>query len=462
MFENLSKPFRRVLDSIGLKKRLTEANIEEAMREIRMALIDADVSLPVIKSFVTRVKEKVLKTEVLAGVEAGDFFIKILKDELVSFLGGEIREIQLREANQLSIILLCGLQGSGKTTTAGKLAKRLKEKRDILLVSLDVNRPAAAEQLKILAGKAGVDFYERGEEKDPLKILKAAKAHAERHVRNLIIVDTAGRTQLDEAQLKELAMVHKATDPCETLFISDSMVGQQALTVAKEFGKTLPITAAIFTKFDSDTRGGAVLSVKESLGIPVLYAGMGEGLDALEGFDPERIAGRMLGMGDVIGLVEKVQQNFDQAKAEKLAAKIKKNEFDLEDFLEQIDSISKMGGMESLMEMLPGMGGKMPNLSKETAELVKMKSAILSMTKDERARPFILNGNRRQRIAKGSGTSVLLINQMLKKFDEAKNMMKKMSNPLKMKKMMEQMGMNMDPSKMGDLEKMMQGQLKNK
>ncbi|MBL8995546.1 MAG: signal recognition particle protein, partial [Spirochaetia bacterium] len=290
MLENLTSKFSRVLSAFGIKKRLTEGNIEESLAEIRAALIEADVALPVIKNFVQRVKERVLGQEVLASVNPGDFFVKILHDELVSFLGGEANHaLQLGEANQTNAILLCGLQGAGKTTTCGKLALKLKTTRDIVLVSLDVNRPAAAEQLRILAGQAGVDYYDRGTETDVKKIVKGAFDHAKKAVRNLVIFDTAGRTQIDEAMLAELKTVHNLVRPVETLLVVDAMIGQQALAVASEFKNTVPVSSLIFTKFDSDTRGGAVLSVKDTIGVPIAFVGVGEAIQGLETFDASRI-----------------------------------------------------------------------------------------------------------------------------------------------------------------------------
>lgn len=454
MLENLTSKFSRVLSAFGLKKRLTEGNIEESLAEIRAALIEADVALPVIKNFIQRVKERFLGKEVLASVNPGDFFVKILHDELVSFLGGEaIYSLQLGEANQTNAILLCGLQGAGKTTTCGKLALKLKSNRDIVLVSLDVNRPAAAEQLRILAGQAGVDYYDRGSETDVKKIVKGAFDHAKKSVRNLVIFDTAGRTQIDEAMLAELKSVHSLVRPVETLLVVDAMIGQQALAVASEFKKTVPVSSLIFTKFDSDTRGGAVLSVKETLGVPIAFVGVGEAIQGLESFDASRIAGRILGMGDVVGLVEKAQENFDAQKAQKLAEKIQKDQFDLGDFLEQLNQLTKMGSMESILEMIPGLGAQAKNIPIDEKRFVRMRAAIQSMTPAERQKPFLLNqGSRKTRITRGSGTDMLVIQQTLKQFNEMKGMMKKMKTPGKMKAFLGQMGLGEpDLSKFGPL-----------
>jgi signal recognition particle subunit SRP54 len=456
VFENLSRRFTQVLGAFGIKKRLTEANIEDSLREIRTALIEADAALPVIKSFIARVKEKALGAELLSSVEPGQQFVKILHDELVALLGGEqVVELKLPDPSRTASLLVCGLQGSGKTTTCGKLARHLKDRRDILLVSLDVNRPAAAEQLRILAGQAGVDFYDRGDEKDPAAIVRGARKHAERHVRNLIVYDTAGRTQVDAEMLSELGRIHKDIKPDETLFVADAMTGQRALAIAKAFRETVPISAVIFTKFDSDTRGGAVLSVKETLGVPIPYVGTGESIEGFEAFNPRRVADRMLGMGDIVGLVEKAQSVVDEKQAMALAEKIKKNTFDLDDFLAQLSQIDKMGGVQSMMEMLPGMGEHSQAAAAEVPRLRRMRAILQSMTGVERQKPFMINNSRRLRIAKGSGTTVLDVNQLLKRFDDMRGMMRKMKNPAQMKRMLSQLGVNADdPASLARLERL--------
>lgn len=456
MFEALSKKLTQVLGTLGVKRRLTEGNVEDALREIRTALIEADVALPVIKSFVARVKEKALGTEVLQSVEPGQQIVKILHDELVHFLGGEgTRTLTLPDPSQVAVILVCGLQGAGKTTTCGKLALSLKATRDLVLVSLDTHRPAAAEQLKILAGQAGVDYYDRGSATDPKAILEGAREHAKRHVRNLILIDTAGRTQVDDAMLAELTAVHKVAKPHETILVADSMTGQRALAIAKSFQAAVPLTSVIFTKFDSDTRGGAVLSVKETLNLPIPYVGTGEAITGLSPFDPARTADRMLGMGDIVGLVEKAQAVVDEAQALALAEKIRKNTFDLSDFLTQIGQVEKMGGMGSILEMLPGVGANAEAMKAGLPQMKRFKAMIQSMTPVEREKPFLLSNSRRLRVAKGSGTTVLEVNGLIKRFDEMRGMMRKMNNPVAMKKMMAQMGLPAnDPQAMAKLERL--------
>ena len=447
MLSDLTEGFSAALSKIGLKKRLTEANVQESVREIRLALIDADVNLEVIKFFIARVKERALKTEVLQSITPGQQFTKILHDELVGILGDAQVSLDLAEPSRMSHILLCGLQGSGKTTTCAKLANRIKDKRDVLLVSLDPYRPAAAEQLKRLASQVGVAYFERGDQKDIKKIIKAAQKHAKREVHNLIIWDTAGRTQVNEELLQELKRIDKLIDPREKILVVDSMTGQQALSVAKSFKETLNITSLIFTKFDSETRGGAVLSVKEVVGAPIKFIGVGEKIDAFDTFVPQRMAERILGMGDIVGLVNKAKEVVDEQQATKMAEKLSKNEFDLQDFLEQLQQLKKMGSLQGILGMLPGVGQKLSNMNIDETQFDKIAPIICSMTTVERKKPFILNNNRKQRISKGSGTTIMEVNRLLKQFQQMKSMVHKMKNPNKMKKMMSQvMGQDFDPS----------------
>ncbi len=451
MLSNLSKGLTAVLSKFSLKQKLNEENIELALREIRMALIDADVSLFVIKNFLAEVREKALGKEVFKGLTPSNVFFKTFRDELALLLGwnGESSEkpysfqLPLNEATSSTVIMLCGLQGSGKTTTIGKLALYLKEKRDPLLVSLDIHRPAAAEQLQRLAQQAGVAYFEQEGERRLKKIIKNAKKYAKKHSHNLILFDTAGRTQLDTDMLDELQTIGDFAKPDANILVCDSMLGQEALRTAETFHKTYPVNSLIFTKFDSDTRGGVLLSVKHVLSLPVAFIGSGEKLEDLEAFSPIRYADRLLGMGDVISLVEKVEQSFDKKKTEKLAKKIAKNEFDLQDFLTQIEQISKMGPLKSVLSLLPGMGEKLDAANLDDRPMLVMKSLIQSMTEKEREKPFLLNNNRRKkRIARGSGRNIPDINKLLKQFSLIKSMMKKAKDPKKAQKMFSSMGID--------------------
>ena len=447
MLDILTDKLSALSSRLGLKRRLSEANIEEAIREIRLAFIEAGVSLPAIKSFIDRVKKRVLGEEIVESVSSSQMFIKVVHDSLVQFLGGEgeAHSVKLREPTRLSHVVLCGLQGSGKTTTAAKLALRLRDKREVLLVSLDIHRPSANEQLRVLADQVKVKFYERGDEVDLKKIIKEASKHAERQALNCILWDTAGRVQIDRTMMEELKKIIKFIDPTETVLVVDAMTGQKAVSIAEEFSQAVRIDSLLFSKFDSDTRGGAVLSAKEVVGVPVRYIGIGEGIADLDEFVPARIADRILGMGDVVGLVQKAQVAMDEKKAERLSAKIGKKEFDLQDFLDQLEQLKSMGSMHSVLGMLPGMGQQLKNAPLDEGQFDRMRYVIQSMTKEERKRPFILNNNRRHRIARGSGSSILDVNQLLKRFKKAKEMMQKAANPLKMKKAMKNiMGSDFD------------------
>ena len=455
MLNSLTQKITDVFSHLGTKK-LTSSNIEDAIRKIRLALIEADVNILAIKKFISTIKEKSLGEHVIKSVSSTDMFIKIVHDTLVNFLGEEQGELNLKEPTQMSYILVSGLQGAGKTTTVAKLAYKLKKKRDILLVSLDIYRPAAAEQLQILAQKCGVDYFKRGEEKNVTKIIKSAKNYAKKNIKNLIIFDTAGRTQLDEEMLSELKVIYKQISPVENILVCDSMIGQNALTIAEKFKNTVPLNSLIFTKFDSDTRGGAVLSVKQVLDVPVKYIGIGEKIDELDEFVPSRITERILGMGDVVGLVNKVQDNIDLKESENLTEKIKNNKFDFKDFLTQLNLMNKMGSLKSLLGMMPGLGNKNTNIDIDEKQFVHMKAVIQSMTINEQKNPFMVynNNGRKSRIARGSGTTILFVNKFLKQFQSMKVMMKKMNNPFKMKSMMQKMmGSNMNNSQFGEFAK---------
>ncbi|HMB01782.1 MAG TPA: signal recognition particle receptor subunit alpha, partial [Spirochaetota bacterium] len=364
MLDVLTDKISGVFAKLGRRKRLTEANIKEGIREIRLALIEADANITAIKSFINRVRAKALGTEVLAAVSPVQMFTKIVHESLVEFFGGsQVAPLTLAEPTRVSTVLMSGLQGSGKTTTCAKLAYRFRDKRDILLVSLDIHRPAANEQLKILSEQAGVAFFDRGTEQDLKKIIKAAFKYASKNVHNMIIFDTAGRTQIDQTMLDELKLIYKYVKPVENILVCDSMTGQQALSVASEFKQNVPLTSLIFTKFDSDTRGGAALSVKHVVGAPIKYIGTGEGVSQFDEFAPARIADRVLGMGDVVGLVQKAEASLDKEKNEKLAEKLSRKEFDLQLFLDQLQQMNKLGSMQSLLGMLPGMSQKLKNVN---------------------------------------------------------------------------------------------------
>lgn len=419
-------------------KRISEANIEEAIRDIRIALIESDVNVGVIKSFIAKVKEKSLGEKVVKSVNPSQMFVKIVHDELIDFLGSENSEIKLREPTRASNIVLLGLQGSGKTTTAGKLAYLLKRSRQALLVSLDVRRPAANEQLKQSALKAGVAFYDRADEKDLKKIISGAKNFSKKHQYNLIIWDTAGRAHMDVDLMVELKEIFNEIEVDESLLVCDSMLGQRAADIAKGFKEQVRIDGLIFTKFDSETKGGAVLSVKEIVGSPIKYIGTGEKIEDLGNFDAKRIAERMLGMGDIVGLVEKAQSLVNEEEALNLAEKLQKGEFDLQDYYDQMKQAQKMGSLSSILSMIPGLGGK--KLDIDEKKFNKTLYIIDSMTKKERRSPFIINGSRKSRIAKGSGNTILEVNQLLKQYEQMRSVMRKMKNPKEMRQMLKKMG----------------------
>jgi signal recognition particle subunit SRP54 len=415
MFSTLTERLSQSVRQLTGRGRITEENVRDTVRQIRMALLEADVALPVARSFVDRVRERALGDEVARSLDPGQVFVKIVHDELVAVLGGT--EAKLAAAGRPSVLLLAGLQGAGKTTTAGKLALRLGKARptDVMLVSLDVRRPAAREQLKKLAESVGAEFFEN-ESDDPETIAKTALAAAKQRGLRWLIADTAGRLHVDEAMMDEVRRVHQTLVPAETLFVVDAMAGQDALASASAFSAALPLTGVVITKADGDARGGVALSVRESTGIPIKFIGSGEKLDALESFDPKRFASRILGMGDVVGLVEQVQAKVDHAAAEKVAAKVKRGrELDMNDFKLQLEQISNMGGLESLLEKLPGMpaGAQLP--SQFDDKVVRRQIALInSMTLKERRRPSIIDGSRKRRIAAGAGLTVQDVSRLLK------------------------------------------------
>ncbi|MDA7793546.1 signal recognition particle protein [Glaciecola sp.] len=431
MFESLTDRLSSTLKNISGKGRLTEDNIKDTLREVRMALLEADVALPVVKAFVNQVKERALGTEVSKSLQPGQMFIKVVQSELESVMGTANESLNLA-AQPPAVVMMAGLQGAGKTTTVGKLAKLLteREKKKVLVVSADVYRPAAIEQLKTLANDVGVEFFPSNIIEKPIDIVNAAIAHAKKQFVDVLIVDTAGRLHIDGEMMGEIKALHAAVKPVETLFVVDAMTGQDAANTAKAFDEALPLTGVILTKADGDARGGAALSVRHITGKPIKFIGMGEKLDALEPFHPERIASRILGMGDVLSLIEEVERKVDKTKAEKLAKKVQKGKgFDLQDFKEQLEQMRDMGGMMSLMDKMPGMGNMSAQIKEKAndKQFNQFEAIINSMTFKERERPELIKGSRKKRIAAGSGTQIQDVNRLLKQFTQMQKMMKKMT-----------------------------------
>lgn len=430
MFENLSDRLSRTLRNISGKGRLTEDNIKETLREVRMALLEADVALPVVREFINQVKEHALGVEVNKSLTPGQEFIKIVQAELEKAMG-EANETLNLATQPPAVILMAGLQGAGKTTSVAKLAKFLQQrhKKKVMVVSADVYRPAAIKQLETLAQSVNATFYPSDASQKPVEIVKSALAEAKLKFFDVLIVDTAGRLHVDEEMMNEIKQIHQVLNPIETLFTVDAMTGQDAANTAKAFNEALPLTGVILTKVDGDARGGAALSIRQITGKPIKFLGMGEKTDALEPFYPERIASRILGMGDVLSLIEDLQRNVDQEKAEKMAQKFKKgDDFTLEDFREQLLEMKKMGGMMSMLDKLPGMQNLPDHVKNQVDDKMfqRMEAMINSMTFKERQNPAIIKGSRKRRIAAGSGTQVQDLNRMLKQFEEMQKMMKKM------------------------------------
>ena len=441
MLEKITNTFSDVFRKITGKSTITEKNIEEAVEQIKIALLEADVNLRVVRRFVNSTIEEAKCEKVLRAVDPGQQFIKIVHDKICALLGDEKKDLQLKGPDTLSVIVYVGLQGAGKTTAAAKLAARLKkEGRKTLLSACDLVRPAAVEQLCVLGEKIGVEVYKEYT-KDAVKVAKNAVSHAKKHGYNTLIIDTAGRLQVDEAMMDEIAEIKKAVNPDELILVADSMTGQSAVDVAKTFDEKLSLTGVILTKFDSDARGGAALSLKSVTGKPILFIGTGEKIEDFEPFHPDRIASRILGMGDVVSLVEKAQETIDLEEAEALQKKMANNDFTLQDMLEQLQRVKKMGPMESLMQMIPGLAGQIGDQDIDTSGMKVQEAIILSMTKKERANHLIIGPSRRKRIAKGSGTCVADVNKLIKQFEKTRLMMKKMSkNKGMQQKMMQQFG----------------------
>lgn len=430
MFDNLTDRLSKTLKNISGKGRLTEENIKETLREVRMALLEADVALPVVRDFVKRIKENAVGVEVSKSLTPGQEFIKIVQSELEAIMGDSNEALNLA-CQPPAVILMAGLQGAGKTTSTGKLAKLLKErdKKKVLVVSADVYRPAAIKQLEMLASEVDVDFFPSSADQKPIDIVDGAISHAKLKFFDVVIVDTAGRLAVDTEMMEEIKQLHAHVNPIETLFVVDAMTGQDAANTAKAFGDILPLTGVILTKVDGDARGGAALSVRHITGKPIKFLGVGEKTDALEPFHPERIASRILGMGDVLSLIEDLEKNVDKEKAERLAKKFKeKKGFDLEDFREQLGQMTNMGGMMGMMDKLPGMSQLPANVKDKVDDKMfnQMEAIINSMTMKERQRPELIKGSRKKRIAAGSGTQVQDVNRMLKQFTQMQKMMKKM------------------------------------
>jgi signal recognition particle subunit SRP54 len=439
MFENLSDKFDRAFKVLKGQGQITEINVAETLKEVRRALLDADVNFKTAKNFTTKVKEQALGRNVLTTVSPGQLLTKICHEELVNLMGGEQSEINFK--GNPGIILMAGLQGSGKTTHSGKLALWLKDKqkKKPLLVACDVYRPAAIDQLHVLGDQLGVEVFSNKEEKNPVKIAEAGIAHAKANGFNVVIIDTAGRLAVDEKMMGEIEDVKNAINPTETLFVVDAMTGQDAVNTAKTFNERINFDGVILTKLDGDTRGGAALSIKTVVDKPIKFVGMGEKMDALDVFYPSRMADRILGMGDVVSLVEKAQEQFDEKEAKKLQKKIAQNKFDFDDFYAQLQQIKKMGNVKDLMGMIPGMGKAMKGVDIDDDAFKGIESIIQSMTPKERAEPTLLNGSRKTRIAKGSGTNIQEVNKLIKQFGETKKMMHMMSNKKNMANMMRQM-----------------------
>lgn len=444
MFENLTDKFERAFKVLKGQGQITEINVAETLKEVRRALLDADVNFKTAKDFTVKVKEKALGRNVLTAISPGQLMTKICHEELIELMGGNEEEIKFQ--GNPGIILMSGLQGSGKTTFSGKLANYLKTKKGKkpLLVACDVYRPAAIDQLHVLGEQLGIEVFSNKEEKNPVTIAKNAIIHARSNGFNVVIVDTAGRLAVDEKMMDEIEQVKLAINPTETLFVVDSMTGQDAVNTAKAFNDKINFDGVVLTKLDGDTRGGAAISIKAVVNKPIKFVGTGEKMDAIDVFYPARMADRILGMGDVISLVEKAQENFSEEEARKLQRKIEKNQFDLNDFLGQLQQIKKMGNVKDLMGMVPGMGKAMKDVDIKEDAFKHIEAIILSMTPQERTNPAILNGQRKNRIAKGSGLNVVEVNKLLKQFEDTRKMMKMMSNPKNMMGMMSKLkGMGM-------------------
>ncbi len=428
-FESLSDKLQNVFKSLRSKGRLTEADVKTALREVKLALLEADVSFKVVRQFIKSVQERAVGQDVMNGLNPGQMVIKIVNEELVSLMGSETTEIALRPGSEITVIMMAGLQGAGKTTTTAKIAGKLKSKgRKPLLAACDVYRPAAIKQLQINGEKQGVEVFSMGDKQNPVDIAKGAVEYAKNHGFNVVILDTAGRLHVDEDMMQELQNIKTALDVDQTLLVVDAMTGQDAVNVSDMFNQKIGIDGVILTKLDGDTRGGAALSIKATCGKPILFVGMGEKLSDLEQFYPDRMASRILGMGDVMSLIEKAQANIDEEKARDMEQKLKKAQFGFDDYLESMSQVKKMGGISSILSMMPGMGNKMPDIESAIDEkkMGRIEAIILSMTPQERSNPDVLNPSRKKRIAKGAGVDISEVNRLVKQFEQMRKMMKQL------------------------------------
>ena len=427
-FESLSDKLQNIFKNLRGKGRLTEEDVKAALKEVKIALLEADVNFKVVKDFVKKVNERAVGQDVMNSLTPGQMVIKIVNEELTNLMGSETTELKLLPDNQITVIMMMGLQGAGKTTTTAKIAGKLKAKgKRPLLVACDVYRPAAIEQLKINGEKQQVPVFSMGDKQKPLNIAKAAIEHAKKNNNNVVILDTAGRLHVDEDMMNELVEIRDNIELTQTVLVVDAMTGQDAVNVAKEFNEKIGIDGIIVTKLDGDTRGGAALSIKAITGKPILYIGMGEKLSDLEQFHPDRMASRILGMGDVLSLIEKAEQSIDQDKAKEMEQRLKKAQFTFDDYLEYMSQIKNMGGLSSLLSMMPGVGGKITDdMLPDEKQLGKIEAIIYSMTKEERSNPDVINPSRKQRIAKGAGVDISQVNKLVKQFEQARKMMKSM------------------------------------
>ena len=430
-FESLTEKLQNVFKNLRSKGRLTEEDVKVALKEVKMALLEADVNFKVVKQFIKTVEERAVGADVMNGLNPGQMVIKIVNEELIALMGSESAEIQLQPGKAITVLMMCGLQGAGKTTTTAKLAGKFKQKgKKCLLVACDVYRPAAIKQLQVNGEKQGVDVFSMGENQSPADIAKAAIEHAQKNGHNLVILDTAGRLHIDEQMMTELKEIKENVEVHQTILVVDVMTGQDAVNVAKEFDEKVGIDGVILSKMDGDSRGGAALSVKAVTGKPIFYAGMGEKLSDLEQFYPDRMANRILGMGDVLTLIEKAQESMDidEEKEKQMAAKMKKGKFDFEDYLESMKQMRKMGGLSSILSMMPGMGISGADLEGaiDEKQMARMEAIVLSMTVEERQNPKLLNPSRKHRIAKGAGVDIAVVNRFIKQFEQSQKMMKQL------------------------------------
>lgn len=426
MFDSLSLKLEKAFQTLKGQGRITEINVASTIKEIRKALIDADVNYKVAKEVTDEIKTKAMGMDVLTAISPSQLLVKITNDELTALMGGQSEDLKL--SGSPAIVLIAGLQGSGKTTFSGKLAHYLKRQgKQVMLAACDIYRPAAIDQLKVLGEQIGVDVYAEPENKDAVKIAQAAVEYAKKNSKSVLIVDTAGRLAVDEAMMNEIANLKKALNPAETLFVVDAMTGQDAVNTAKTFNDRLDFNGVVLTKMDGDTRGGAALTIRKVVDKPIKFTSSGEKMEAIDRFYPDRMAGRILGMGDVVGLVEKAQENFDEEEAQRLNKKFRKNQFDFNDFLSQLEQIKKMGDMKSLMGMIPGMSKAMKDVDIDDNSFKPIEAIIRSMTIEERENPDKINASRKTRIAKGSGNNIQQVNQLLKQFDQMRKMMKTMN-----------------------------------